>query len=688
MRSLPRFPTPALLAPALLVLLALPATPTLAQTAGTGQTAAAAEQPVETVPVPDKIRSTVPPIPQSQVDERLPYENLRSASFQDWHPAERRMLVTTRFGETSQVHEVAMPGGARHQVTFYDERVLGGQYRPETGGQIGFGLDEGGAENYQLFLLDRKDGEVDRLSDGVHRYQALGFSDDGKWIAYVNNARNGRDFDLYVMKPDDPSSERRVAELSGAWFPTDWGPDGKRILITQYISANENYPHVVDLESGEVRRIVPESEEQVSWGFSRFSPDGRSVYTTTDKDSEFQRLVRLDLESGDWTVVSGDVPWNVESFDVSDDGELLFFFVNEDGFSRPHLRNLATGAALPTPELPLGVAYGADFRPDSHEVAFTLTWARSSSDVYSWDAEAGRLHRWTESELGGLNPERFALPELVRYPTFDEVAPGEKRTIPAFVYRPDPQRFAPPWPVYVDIHGGPEGQERPSFKGSDNYLTSELGVVRIYPNVRGSAGYGKSYLKLDNGFRRENSVKDVGALLDWIATRPDLDAGRVMVGGGSYGGYMSLASMTFYDDRLCCGFDYVGISNFVTFLENTQGYRRDLRRVEYGDERNPEMRAFLEEISPLNRIERITKPMLVAQGANDPRVPLSESDQVVEALREAGTPVWYVVAEDEGHGFAKKTNSDYLRAAFIRFVEEQLLAPTVEGAEGIDGSGD
>jgi dipeptidyl aminopeptidase/acylaminoacyl peptidase len=632
----------------------------------------------EPIPVPEKIHSNVPPIPQSETAPLLPYENLRSAFLQDWHPTERKILVTTRFAETSQLHEVAEPLGARRQLTFYGERVLGGSYRPQHGGEIGFAMDEGGAENYQLFLMDRKTSSVQRTSDGEHRYQAGDFSDDGKWIAYSVNSRNGRDFDVYVMNPDDPASERRVAEVSGAWYVTDWSADGKKLLALEYISANKTNLHVIDVESGTSRQVTPD-DGLVSWGGGDFSADGKAVYTTTDRDGEFQRLVRLDIESGDVTPVTGDIDWDVESFDLSDDGEQVFFFVNQDGFSRAHVRSLTSGEELAAPDLPLGVAYGAQFRPHSHEVGFTLSWARSSFDVYSWDVDTAKLTRWTDSEMGGLNPDSFPLPELVHYPTFDEVAPGQKRTIPAYVYRPDASRFPPPWPVYVDIHGGPEGQERPTFKGTDSYLPSQLGVVLILPNVRGSAGYGKSYLQLDNGMKREDSVKDIGALLDWIAAEEDLDESRVMVGGGSYGGYMSLATMTFYNDRLCCGFDYVGISNFVTFLENTQGYRQDLRRVEYGDERDPEMRAFLEEISPLNRMDRVTKPMLVAQGANDPRVPVTESDQVVEALRDNGTPVWYIVAEDEGHGFAKKSNADYLRAAWIRFIKEHLLAPKVEG---------
>lgn len=638
------------------------------------QPAGAAEEAEGMIPIPDQIVAKhVPEVSRDKVEDLQPYENLRGASMQDWHPSDRRLLISTRFGEVSQVHEVAQPLGARRQLTFYDERVLGGGYRSGHPNQLGFAMDEGGAENYQMFLMNRDSGEVERLSDGVHRYQSFSFSDDGKWVTYVSNARNERDFDLYVMNPDDPASERRVVELSGAWYPTDWSDDGKHIVLINYISANVSSLHVADIAEGTLRQVSPESEEAVSWGGADFSADGKRLLTTSDVGSEFSQLGWLDIASGEWAPMTTDIEADVEGFDLSDDGSMVFFFVNEDGFSRAHVRS-ADGSALAAPELPLGVAYGPSFRDGSHEVGFTLTWARSSSDVYSWDVDAKKLTRWTESEMGGLNPERFATPELVRYPTFDEVAPGEQRTIPAFVYRPDSARHAPPWPVYIDIHGGPEGQERPGFKGTDNYMIGDLGVAIIYPNVRGSSGFGKSYLKLDNGFQREDSVKDIGALLDWIDQQEDLDSDRVMVGGGSYGGYMSLASMTFYDDRLCCGFDYVGISNFVTFLENTQGYRQDLRRVEYGDERDPEMRTHLEEISPLGRISKISKPMLVAQGANDPRVPLSESDQVVQALEGNGTPVWYIVAKDEGHGFAKKSNADYLRAVFMEFVKTYLLA--------------
>ena len=275
--------------------------------------------------------------------------------------------------------------------------------------------------------------------------------------------------------------------------------------------------------------------------------------------------------------------------------------------------------------------------------------------------------RWTASETGGLDTRTFLGPMLVEYPSFNG------RKVPAFVYRPPPHKFPGPRPVLIDIHGGPEGQFRPAFLGRLNYWINEMGIVVIFPNVRGSAGYGKTYLKLDNGMKRDDSVKDIGALLDWIAGQTDLDKSRVAVTGGSYGGFMSLAVQTTYNDRIKAGIDIVGISNFVTFLKNTQGYRRDLRRAEYGDERDPAMRSFLERVSPLVRAHMIHTPILVVQGQNDPRVPITEAEQMVAALKKNGVPLWYVVGKNEGHGFAKKVNQDYLQAVEVMFLRQYLL---------------
>jgi dipeptidyl aminopeptidase/acylaminoacyl peptidase len=306
------------------------------------------------------------------------------------------------------------------------------------------------------------------------------------------------------------------------------------------------------------------------------------------------------------------------------------------------------------------------WRPDSHEFAFSLSTASQPYDVYSIDVDSGRLERWTFSELGGLNAANFAQPQLIHWKSWDA------RSISGFLYRP-PANFSGKRPVMIDIHGGPEGQFRPDFNERDNYYLSELGIAMIYPNVRGSTGYGKSFQKLDNGFLREGSYHDISTLLDWIQTQPDLDSNKVLITGGSYGGFMTLAVATNYNNRICCSVDIVGPSNLVTFLEHTSGYRQDLRRVEYGDERDPKMREFLERIAPANNANNITKPLFVIAGQNDPRVPASESQQMVSVVRKNGTPVWWLMAKDEGHGFHKKKNRDYQFYATVMFVKEYLL---------------
>jgi dipeptidyl aminopeptidase/acylaminoacyl peptidase len=391
----------------------------------------------------------------------------------------------------------------------------------------------------------------------------------------------------------------------------------------------------------------------------------------SDRDSEFQRLFYYDLGTKKFTSLTDHIPWDVEDLELSPDGQVLAFTVNADGISELHLLDTQTRRELPAPKLPKGQVFNLKFHLRRNELAFNLNSAKSPSDVYSYNLDAKRLERWTFSETGGLNPETFSEAQLIHYPTFDQVD-GKPRLLAALVTRP-PAKFKPPYPVLIDIHGGPEGQARPGFQGRYNYFLNDMGIALIEPNVRGSTGYGKSFTKLDNGYQREDTVKDIGALLDWIARQPDLDKSRVAVTGGSYGGYMSLAAMTHFSDRLRCGIDVVGISNFVTFLESTKDYRRDLRRVEYGDERDPKMREFLVTISPLTNAGKIRVPMLVAQGLNDPRVPVGESEQISKQVRAKGGQVWYILAKDEGHGFAKKQNSDYLQCAVAIFLEQFLL---------------
>ena len=643
--------------------------------AGFAPAAAPEVERVERVERGNLVIEGIPEIPESVAERIQQYENTRSASLGGWHPAGDGVLISTRFGETNQVHWVREPGGARRQLTFFDEPVGGAEPSPNpTVGGFLFSKDVGGSENFQIHYFDLADGKYRMLTDGTSRNGGAQWSNDGKRYAYFTTRRNGRDWDIYVGEVAKPGSDRAVLEPEGTWGVADWSPDDSRLLVARYVSANESYPHVLDLASGELTEINP-SDDKIAYGAATFSADGKGVYYTSDEGSEFHRLRYYDLASGESKVLSGDIPWDVESVELAPDGKRLAFTVNEGGVARLHLRDTATMSELPLPELPVGQIFSIEFSPDGKRLGMTLISSQTPGDVYSIDLATGALTQWTFSEAGGLDTSKFVTPEVVEFQTFDQ-DDGAPRMIPAFYYRPPGEG---PFPVVVNIHGGPEGQARPFFNPVTQYYVLEMGVAVLFPNVRGSSGYGKSYLLLDNAEKREDSVRDIGALLDWIGTRPELDADRIAVVGGSYGGYMVLASMVHFDDRLRAGIDLVGISNFVTFLENTSDYRRDLRRVEYGDEREPEMRAVLERISPNNHAAKISKPLFVVQGLNDPRVPASESEQMVDVIREHGGTVWYLLAKDEGHGFNKKANRDYFTHAAVLFLERFLIG---EGGGG------
>jgi dipeptidyl aminopeptidase/acylaminoacyl peptidase len=621
-----------------------------------------------TVPAPESmVLKNVPGIPATLAETIGRYTENRDAFQTDWHPSRREMIIGTRFGNTYQAHVVKMPGGARQQLTFFPEPVYGASYHPKDGNYLLFQKDVGGGEWFQYFRYDVESGESTLLTDGKSRNTAAHWSSNGDLIAYVSTRRNKQDVDLWVMNPASPKTDHLLTQLSGGgWEPQDWSPDDKKILLMEGISVNETYLWIVDAATGEKTELTPrKTGEQVAYANAHFSKDGKGVYVTTDKDSEFQRLAYVDLATKKLQIVTPDLSWDIDEFQQSWDGKRIAFLSNEDGLSKLHVLDAATGKEHTVPKLPVGVMSGLIWHRNNRDLGFGLQTGSAPGDCYSLDVAAGKIERWTTSETA-VNPSGLRDAELVRWKTFDG------RNISGFLYRP-PSKFTGKRPVLIEIHGGPEGQSRPGFLDSDNYLLKELGIAVLLPNVRGSTGYGKAFTKLDNGFLREGTYKDINALFDWIAAQPDLDASRIAVMGGSYGGHMTLAISTFYSDRIKCSVDIVGPSNLVTFLENTEAYRRDLRRVEYGDERDPKMREFLERIAPMNNIEKIKKPMMVVAGKNDPRVPVSESDQIAAALKKQGTPVWYLMAKDEGHGFQKKANRDFEFYATVEFLKEYLL---------------
>ena len=609
----------------------------------------------------------IPEIPAELVQRMRRYQFARSAFFTGWTP-DGRITISTRFGNTSQIHVVDKPMGARRQITFFDEPINGGDWSP-TGARKGmiYTRDTGGDENFQLEYLEPAVADPVRLTNGEGRAGTGIWSPDGTKYAFPWTVRTGVNTDIYIEDPLDRKAPEMVYEAAETgWDLTDWSPDGKALLLERFISANESYLHVYDVATRAKREIEP-AKGKAARGPAKLSTDGKGVYFASDLGSEFRTLRYADLATGKVTPLTDHIKWDIDELAISEDGRYLAYVANEDGASRLGVMDLAMRADLIPPKLPFGVIGSLDFDPASKRLAFSLQTPAAPYDVWVWTLADGAFERWTESEIGPIDATKLVAPSLVHFPTFDKVD-RKPREIPAWVYKP---AGAGPHPVLITIHGGPEAQAQPTFSASIQQWAAELGYAVIAPNVRGSSGYGKTYLALDNGMKREDSVKDIGALLDWIAhaARPRFEARR------RQRRFLRRLHGSGVDDALqrsprAVRSTWSASANFVTFLESTAEYRRDLRRPEYGDERDPKMREFLQQISPLNNAGKINKPMLVVQGQNDPRVPYTEAEQMVAKIRGNGGEVWYLVGLNEGHGFQKRDNIDYYQWAVAMFLEK------------------
>lgn len=641
---------------------------------------AASAQPRPAPPSPAPLRvergqlvtENVPDTPPAIRDRLLQYVNARGAVFQDFLP-DGGMLVATRFADATQIHKVTVPLGDRKQITFYDDPVAGASARPRANA-FAFRKDAGGDEFFQGYLFDVASGQATQFTEQGFRNQNLVWSRDGRRVAWARASRDSGDYDILVADPADPASRHVVLKGTGAIAPLDWSPDGSKILVSQDISATRTRRFVLAVADGTLRELTPDIT--VAYAGGEFTADGAAIVVISDEGSDFARLVRLDLATGARTLLSlPSLAWDVESFDLSPDGNRIAYAVNAGGASELHILDLRLRSAsreLPPPTLPTGVVGPFGWDGSSARLGVTVNAATAPSDVYVYDVATRAVRRWTESEVGGLDPRTFVAPRLVHFPTFDSSSGGPAQ-LAAWVYEP---RTPGPHAAIVSIHGGPESQARPTFSSTIQYWVNELNVAVVVPNVRGSWGYGKRFVDLDNGFRREDSVKDIGSLLDWMQGQPQaFDMAKVIAYGGSYGGYMVYACMEKYPQRFAGAVDIVGISSFVTFLENTSGYRRDLRRVEYGDERDPQMRAHLFSISPLTNADKIARPVFIVTGFNDPRVPHAEAEQMLAALRRNNVEAWFMMAKDEGHGFAKKGNQQAQREAEVLFFRKLLETP-------------
>lgn len=619
----------------------------------------------------------IPPIPSSLADDVARYTEFRPASAVGWHPRRRELVVARRAGNTTQLHRVPTPGAALIPLTDFAEPVRAGMFWPNAPDVFLFVRDAGGNEQRQIYRMDPGVPLPVLITDPARKNEPGGLTHarDRMLVVSTDVDKTGRRenpvIDLALVDPLHPASSRKLATLPGTgWGDFSFAFDDRRLALTEYKSVNESFVWIMDTRTGERRRVLPAAGAQpgakVSSGDLNFSRDGRGLFLSTDRDGEFRRLAYLDVRTGVLDYFGEGGNWDVESIALSPNGRVLAVVTNEAGVGVLRLYDAATRKGLRKPQLPTGSVGNIVWHENSHDVAVSVNSAQSPGDVYSIDIRTNAVTRWTETRAPGLDATSFRSAAPIEWKSFDN------RAIGGFIIRP-PSRFTGRRPVIVSIHGGPEGQARPGFMGRWNYFINELGIAIVEPNVRGSTGYGKTFVALDNGMKREDSVKDIGALFDWIAAQPDLDPTRVLVEGGSYGGYMVLAVATHYADRIAGTIDVVGIANFVTFLQNTESYRRDLRRVEYGDEREPAMRDFLMRISPVTNVERIKAPLFVVHGRNDPRVPYTEAEQIVAAATKNGVDVWYLLADNEGHGYARKANVDYLFYAMAAFVRRTLL---------------
>lgn len=611
----------------------------------------------------------IPEIPVSLIKKLTPYQNTRYASFRDWLPNDKGMIIRTRLGNVSQIHLVETPKGFRKQLTFSNEPLDVATICPNPQNPFFlFTRDSAGNEVDQIYKFNYITGKHRLLTDGKSKHLAPRWSNKGDKFAFSRNIQNTRDFDIYLGTLKGEKSPQQILEKGGYWYPVDFSPDDKNLLVKKYISANESYYYVLDINKKTIIQINP-ADKKIAYGQAYWARNGKGVYLVSDQFSNFKQLLYYELETKHNDILTKQIPWDIEEFELSPSGDTIVFVSNEGGISKLYFLNTKT-RTITRAHLPDGLIYNLKFQPDGMQLAMVINTPTSPSDVYTLNLKEKIFIRWTYSEVAGIDTSSFSQAQLIHYQTFDSID-GEPRLIPAFYYKPT--TFKPPYPVLIMCHGGPESQYTPGFYTIIQFYLNKIGIAVIAPNIRGSSGYGKEYVTLDNGYKREDAVKDIGALLDWIDKQPELDASRICIEGGSYGGYMVLASMVHYSNRLRCGMGSVGISNFVTFLENTGKYRQDLRRVEYGDERDPRMRKFLNEISPLTNAHKIIKPLFIAQGLHDPRVPVTEAEQIVKAVRKNGVDVWYLLAEDEGHGFAKKSNRDFYIQTQILFLEKYLL---------------
>ena len=575
----------------------------------------------------------------------------------DISPDGRRVFFNTGMSGVNQLYRLTDQDWP-YQLTMFPDGI--DWYVLSHSGDLAIiGASVGGSEQSQLHLLDTYTGRLEQLTDQPKaQFGSIVWSRNDSTIYFRSNMENLKDFKLYKMNLRDRKSEL-VLDLEG-W--NGWGSislDGSKLMYYHANSNVDNDLSMYDVATSDTVLLTPHQGE-VAYGGGYFSADGSKMYiTSNDNEQGISLRAVLDLDTRDITYMDPDAKWEVEAMAMNPERTVMAWILNEDGYARLKMADVETGDTLPVPHLD-GIVGGIAFSKTSR-MLYTFNSPTQTTDVWSWDWQSENKAKLTHSPYAGINPDIFTEPKLIKYTSFDGLE------IPAFLYLP-PKYSGGPIPFIVDMHGGPEGQFRPYFNRHFQYLMLH-GYGILAPNVRGSEGYGKEYMAMDNYKNRLNSVKDMKAGVDWLIANGYTEKGEIGVKGGSYGGYMVMAGITEYPDLFSAAIDEVGIVNFVSFLRNTSAYRRELREAEYGPLTDT---AFLQSISPLNKAAVIKTPLLVVHGENDPRVPISEARHIISAIRQRGGVVDSLIYPDEGHGIAKLNNRLTFYRKMVEFFDKYL----------------
>jgi len=617
--------------------------------------------------IPKAIEATgIPAIPPNLPKELTPYSNVYGLPLAGWS-ADKREILLKGVSSSTWVSRITEPGGKPVPSSIYiRESGIYDLYFQRQGKYVAYTRDAAGNETFQLYVMEVGGAQSTMLSDGKSRNTEPVWSNAGDKIVYSSTPAGESGVNLRLIDPFKPASERLIVKSSGGYLKAyDWSPDDKKVVFLYFTSNTSSTLGLLDVATGNKTTLSPAGSTGDLYDYPEFSKDGKGIYVVTDHESDTRRIAYVEIATGKFSYLPSSPKWEVDEIQLAPDGKKLAYTANEDGISRLHVIDLAKNSDRAFADLPAGTISDPKWNANSTELAFNFTSSQTANDVYSVNLETGKYDVWARSTTGGLDTNKLSAPELIHWPTFD------KRSISGFLYRP-PSTFKGKRPVIINIHGGPEDQYRPSFGYDENYLITELGIAIVYPNVRGSTGYGKQFTHLDDLTKRDDAVRDLGALLDWIRTQPKLDADRVLVEGVSYGGYLSLSVAYAYSESIKGAISESGITNLPSFVEHTEGWRRDIQRAEFGDERDPSMKKFMEKISPLNNADKIKKPLLIIHGQNDPRVPVEDVTKLVAATK-TRIPVWFILAKDEGHGFVQQANRDYRTYAKTLFIKEFLL---------------